>query len=135
MPEAPGPTDAADVEPGVHEVYQETTNLPAVEVVVVNAPRVRPLPARSGGLTSIMVGLAASGGVKVLGADPRRKTAQIIGLASDLRLGRSQGEVLSNEAAVWPANVPYVDETCDDLWAVAVTVATQVTIAAEHWVD
>jgi hypothetical protein len=71
-------------------------------------------------------------GARILTADPRRRYATILALTQNIRIGRNQSQAL-NAGAVWPANVPLVINSRDELWVSSVTSTTDVSIIVERW--
>jgi hypothetical protein len=120
--------------PDVVEVQQgEHTGGPdvPVPVEVVGAVRVDELPTRSGGIFTRNVTTA---GIRLIGDDPRRKLATVVPVDSDIRLGHTQAEaVMDGAGAVWPASVPFVYSSSDELWVAAVAGDTAVSVIVEHW--
>lgn len=72
-------------------------------------------------------------GVQLLGRDPRRASATIIGLSQDIRLGSTQAEAVSGGRI--PAVVPMVLTGMGEIWATAVASTTDITVIAEYWAD
>jgi hypothetical protein len=76
---------------------------------------------------------AGSVGVQLLGRDPRRASATIIGLSQDIRLGSTQAEAVSGGRV--PAVVPISLTGMGEIWATAVASTTDITVIAEYWAD
>jgi hypothetical protein len=124
-----------DDTPTIDEVQQADypSVSPVVPVDVTNVVRVDVVPCRSGGISSVRVGAVEP--VKLLPGDPRRKSATVVSLDSDLFLGDFAGQVLPGVGASrarWPAGVPWVSERSDEVWALAAA-ASDVTVIIEHW--
>jgi hypothetical protein len=149
MPLKPRHTDTHEVDPedwpdpgyttpDTGELYgPEEANIPTIPVRVEGPVDIAQLGVRSGGMFTVSapVGTGATAdAVKLLGDDPRRKSATIVPLDSDIYIGTNRGDVMSTPgAARWPAAVPLVVESSEELWASAVSVATIVTVVQEHW--
>lgn len=123
-----------DQEPG--DVLQEQepyeANIAPIPTVVCEPVRSQNLPAkRTTFYTAASVGTTV--GVQLLGRDPRRQSATIIGLDQDIRLGSTQGEAVSGGRI--PAVVPLVVNSVGEIWATSVTSTTDITVIAEYWSD
>lgn len=126
--DAPDTDDVLGEEP-------EAFDIRPVPVEVQGAVRVEQPGPRAGGIYTVQVPLSTSGTpVKLLNDDPRRETATIVALDSDIYIGLERGDVIGSPGAGrWPAAVPMVYRLTDELWATAVTVATTVTVVVEQW--
>lgn len=120
-------------EPG--EILQEEipeAPLTPIPTTVESTVRVQELPAKKTTFyTAASVGTTV--GVQLLGRDPRRKQATIIGLSQDIRLGSTQAEAVSGGRV--PAVVPIVIGSMGEIWATAVSSTTDITVIAEYWSD
>jgi hypothetical protein len=107
-----------------------------VDVAVVGQVETRELPAvRAGYRTEAAVGAAV--GAKILAFEPRRKSAVIVAQSQDIYVGISQAGVQAGTsgAARWPALVPFVVTHLDEVWAIAVTGTTDISVLAEYWTE
>lgn len=104
--------------------------MPTLPVVVEGTARTQEVPARSGPCYTAEVGTTAE---KILGRDPRRKSATIIAISQDVRIGTTQASAQSG--ARIPAVVPFVLGAMDEYWAAAVTGTTDISIITEQWAD
>lgn len=128
---SPPPPVDFDQEP--EDILQETDgayDIKAVPVCVEDSVRVQELPARSGACYSTVVDTT---GGRILGRDPRRKSATILAITEDVRLGTTQANAI-NGARV-PAVVPFVISHIDEVWAASVQNTTEVSIITEQWAD
>lgn len=128
---AGGPPPAVDFDQEPDDVLQETGyDVKAVPVCVEEPVRTQELPARSGACYQAQVDTT---GARILGRDPRRKSATIIGISQDLRLGTTQANALAG--ARIPAVVPFVISHIDEVWAATLTGTTEVSVITEQWAD
>lgn len=119
-------------EPSDDELLQVEEELKAVPVEINTPVNTRELPSKFGSMfTEQSVGSTA---VRILGRDPRRKSAQIIGLSQNLRFGPTQS-VAQSTGAEWPAVVPLVTNCFDELWVAATTSTTNISVIQEWWAD
>lgn len=118
-----------DQDPG--DVLQEQEDrLTVIPVEVTEPVRSIALPGKRTTFYTVS-DVTATTGVQLLGRDPRRKHATIIGLAQDVILGSTQSNAL-NGARI-PAVVPFVISSMDEVWAVAVTSTTDISVIVEFW--
>ncbi len=121
------------LEPSDAELLQEEEELKAVPVEINTPVNTRELPSKFGSMfTEKAVGTAVA--VRILGRDPRRKSAKIIGLSQNLRFGPTQA-VAQTTGAEWPAIVPMVTDCFDELWVCATTSTTDISVIAEWWAE
>lgn len=127
---SPPPPFETDQDPA--DVLQETEDydVKAVPVCIDEPVRTQELPARSGACYQAQVDTT---GLRILGRDPRRKSATIIAISQDLRLGTTQANAL-NGARI-PAVVPFVISHIDEVWAATLTGTTEVSVITEQWAD
>lgn len=120
------------LEPSDDELLQVEDELKAVPVEINTPVNTRELPSKFGAMyTEKAVGTTA---VRILDRDPRRKSAQIIGLDQNIRFGSTQA-VANSTGAVWPSVVPYVSNCFDELWVASVTSTTDISVITEWWAD
>lgn len=115
------------------EVHQAETGMPdeAIPVAVVGSVRVDELPTRTGGIFTRNVDTT---GTRLIGGEARRKLATVVAVDADIRLGHTQAEATMDGAgAIWPAAVPFVYSSSDELWVAAVAADTAVSVIVEHW--
>ena len=121
--------------PTIDEAEQAETGYPdrAIPVEIVGSVRVDELPSRSGGMFTRTVGQTPTR--SLLSANPLRKTATIISIDNDIRVGTTQGEALAaGSGAYWPAGVPLVITLSDDIWVgCAFGTTATVSVVVEHW--
>lgn len=120
-----------DMEPSLKEVQQtEEPESFLVSVKVCEPTETRELPSkRIATRTVSILGTAAS---KILAADPRRKTATIIGRTSDIMLGSTQAQAQLNGAWL-PGVVPFVISSVGEVWAMGDGASTDVSVIEEYW--
>jgi hypothetical protein len=119
-----------DQEPG--EILQEQdVYAKAIPVCMDEPVRSQELPSRAGACYT--AGAVDTNGQKILGRDPRRKSATIIGLTQDILLGTTQAN--ARAGARIPAVVPFVITSVDEYWAASVTATTDITVITEQWAD
>lgn len=120
------------LEPSDDELLQVEDELKAIPVEINTPVNTRELPTKFGSMfTEKGVGSTA---VRILGRDPRRKSATIIGLDQNIRFGSTQA-VAQSTGATWPAVVPYVSGCFDELWVASVTSTTDISVITEWWAD
>ncbi len=120
------------MEPSDDELLQVEDYPKAIPVCIDTPVNTRELPSKYAGMTTYND--VSTTAIKILGRDPRRKSATIIGLDQNLRFGPTQG-VATSTGAVWPAVVPYVSTCYDELWASSVTSTTDISVIIELWAD
>lgn len=126
------------------DVYQDTDtyglNKP-VEVCVKGQVRTQQLPTQLGALLSVAVPSVAVAGnraVRLLAADPRRRSARIeIPATNTLRLGASQAMAQGEYAyrlysgATSPGVLPVT--ACEEVWGIGDASAFLVSVSNEQW--
>lgn len=124
------PVPEFDQEPG--DILQEQdVYARAIPVCLDDPVRTQELPARAGACYTS--GPVDINGQKILGRDPRRKSATIIGLTQDILIGTTQAN--ARAGARIPAVVPFVISTTDEYWAASVTGTTDISVITEQWAD
>ncbi|NUT27684.1 MAG: hypothetical protein HOV84_17470 [Streptomyces sp.] len=125
------PVPEFDQEPG--DILQEQdVYAKAIPVCLDEPVRTQELPSRAGACYTVGA-VNATAGQRILGRDPRRKSATIIALAQDIRIGTTQANALAG--ARIPAVVPFVIATTDEYWAASVTSTTDISVITEQWAD
>jgi hypothetical protein len=123
-------TDTFDTPPG-DDVFQEDEGEgDRVPVIVENIVRVDEMPTAIGGMHRTIITTTAE---KILNADARRKMVTLVSLDQDIYLAPSFSEANPSGAALWPANVPLVLQSSDELWAASFASTTTLTIIIENW--
>lgn len=106
-----------------------------VPVVVQGPVETREVPAAgpAGYLTATAVGAAI--GVKVLGLEPRRKSATIMALSQDIWISTTQAgaQAGAGGAMRWPSLVPKVIDHINEVWVCAVSGTTDVSVETVKW--
>jgi hypothetical protein len=119
------------MQPDLDEVLQvENVETHLVPVKISEPVEVRELPSKRMSMRTVSVGTTA--GVKVLSADPRRKTATLIPRTSDILVGASQAQAQLNGAWL-PGVVPFVVSSVAEVWAVGNGATTDVSVIEEYW--
>lgn len=121
--------------PDVDEVLQEEyeSKAPPIDVAVCGPVKVQELPVKRSTYQTASA-VSTTVGYKILGRDPRRKCATIVGLDYNIRIGASQGEA-QHSGAVWPNLVPLVINGQEEVWACSVGTVTDISIQTEFWSD
>lgn len=121
-------TEQPEAMPEVEDLQQENDLRNVVVPVRVADPVLtHELPSRVG---VIQVAPLSTSAVKVLYSDLKRKKAQLV-CASAFLIARNK----SGEFALWPANVPLVLTTSDELWAKVSSSTADLTVVSEVWAD
>jgi hypothetical protein len=119
------------MEPDLKEVQQvEADETYVIPVKVCEPTEVRELPSKRIATRTVVVG--ATAGVKLLSADPRRKSATIIGRTQDLLIGATQSQAQLTGAWI-PGVVPFAITSMSELWAVGDGAETNVSVIEEYW--
>ena len=101
----------------------------AIPVTVEGVVQVDPTPpANVGFFTLAGVGTTP---VRALTADPRRRRATVIGLSQNIRIGNSQSQA-QLAGIVWPAVVPVVITSRDEVWVSATSNTSDISIMVEQ---
>ncbi|MGW2795183.1 hypothetical protein ACWC9H_35400 [Streptomyces sp. NPDC001251] len=123
------------LEPDIEEVLQEEHDYapPAVAVDVCGPVRVQHLP-RKGGATRT-VQLDATNPRHVLTADPRRGRALLVSFDQDFLVAYSEvGATSPATMARWPKTVPLEVGATVDVFVMAQTGTTALSVIQESWV-
>lgn len=125
-----------DCEHAVEELLQEDveTRFPPTPVEVVNVIRTEEMPSRTGGVFTYAVG---TGGIRLIGADPRRKAFTVISYDQTFYIGKTQAAVDSPgpASAQWPAQVPLPMPSAEEWWVASSTASTDISVIVEVWND
>lgn len=126
-----------DVTPGPEEIVQaEEPYDPTrpINVQLCGPAETRELPAvRAGYKTEQGVGAAVA--VKLLPFEPRRKQALLCALSQDVYLSGTQAGAMAGASGAIriPAVVPWPINNLDEVWVMAVTGTTDISVQAEYW--
>jgi hypothetical protein len=116
------------------EVTQNDMQMASIQVVPVDVRgpvQTRELPAVAAGYIQLQVGTTA---VRILPADPRRKSCTLWSDTTNIRMGMTQAQAASSGAATWLANVPLMITHTNEVWAVVATgTTTNVNLFIEGW--
>lgn len=102
----------------------------AVRVEPVGPVGVIDLPARVGVMVSYLLSTQTQ---PILGADPRRKSALLLGLTDSVYVGTSPARVTDGTATLWPAGLPLPLSHTDPLYARAAVAGTVLSVVSEQW--
>lgn len=129
------PTEYEIIEPSDGELLQEEYEKPETVCVRIEGPtQTRELPAKFAGMGTVR-GVTSGPAVQLLWKDYRRKTATINALSGNIILGSSQAQASASSGAVWPANVPLVVTSYEEVWVSAVSTTTDISVILESWAD
>lgn len=119
------------MQPDLDEVLQvENVETHLVPVKISEPVEVRELPSKRMSVRTVSVGTTA--GVKLLSADPRRKSATLTSRTQDVLIGTTQAQ--SQLSGVWvPGVVPLVITSVAELWAIGSGGTTDVSVIEEYW--
>jgi hypothetical protein len=119
------------MEPSLTEVQQvEVDDKFVVPTKLCEPAEVRELPSKR--IASRTVTVTATEGAKLLSVDPRRKFATIIARSDDIMIGATQSQAMLTGAWV-PGVVPLVVSSVSELWAMADSITTDVSVIEEYW--
>lgn len=126
----------SDREPDITEVHQAEAeyaeDLREVPVRIEGPVRAQVLPATS--WTAITYELTATDSIKIANRDPRRSRITLIP-AAEIWIGAVQSQAKANVGGSLPANVPVVQQHTEEIWAIADTTTTTLTVLEEFWVS
>jgi hypothetical protein len=119
------------MEPELDEVLQtEPDDAHIIPVKVCEPVETRELPTKRLAPRTVPITSTVAG--KLLSADPRRKSALIVGRSSDILIGVTQAQ--ANLTGTWyPGSVPYPTTTTGELWAKGDGANTDVSVIEEYW--
>lgn len=119
------------MQPDLDDVLQvENVDPHLVPVKVCEPVDARELPAKRLSTRTVPVGTLA--GVKLLSADPRRKSATIIARTQDILIGANQAQAQLSGAWV-PGVLPLAITSVSEVWAVSTGADTDVSVIEEYW--
>lgn len=128
------PTDYELIEPSDDELLQVEEEMKAVKVCIDTPVNARELPSKFAGMSTVR-GVSSTVPVQLLFKDFRRKSATINALSANIVIGGSQAQALSPNGATWPANVPLVITSYEEVWVSAVSTSTDISVIIESWAD
>lgn len=121
-------------QPDLPDLQQrEVYDVPAVPVCIDGTTDVHVVPNKRFSVSFEPIGASP---IRVLTADPTRRRATLMlrsATATDVWtiMSASTGQGIS-----WPANVPFIAEHCDEMWAKADTpTSATLGVAVENWAD
>lgn len=109
---------------------------PAVDVAVRGPVRTQELPHKAGATFSRSVGTltATTPAARVLSADHKRARAVIMSVGQNMYVAFSQASAQDvSRMALWPSGVAFVVTTATEVWVVAATGTTTVSVVTELW--
>lgn len=121
------------IEPDRSELLQEEYDTPAIPVCIKDPVRTTELPSRFAGMRTVPQ-VTSGAPVQLLFKDYRRKSATINALNANIILGGTQSQA-DLGGATWPANVPLVVTSYEEVWAKAVSTTTDISVIIESWAD
>lgn len=130
-PGAPEPLATPDLD-GLQQQDAPALPMAPVPVAVEGPVLTHELPSRIGPID--MYQLSATAWTKILYADRKRKTAQVLFTTQDALISRTGSGSVAN-GAPWPKNIPLPISHCDELYAAAATAGTVATVVQEVWAD
>ena len=126
-----------DVTPEPEEIVQaEEDGYPVqpIPMTVCGPVQTRELPAKAPGYRTEQ-NLGASVAVKLLPFEPRRKAGLIMAVSQDVWLSGSQAGAMAGAAGAIriPALIPWPIDHMEEVWAMAVTGTTDVSVQSSYW--
>lgn len=119
-------------------VQAEEPYAPALPIAVSQCGPVqtRELPARTAGYRTEQ-GVGGTVAVRLLTFEPRRKAALVMAVGQDIWLSGSQAGAMAAAAGAIrvPASVPWPIDHLEEVWAMAVTGTTDISIQSSYWSD
>lgn len=123
-------------DPSIAEVHQvEAEDIPKLAEVPVRIEgpvRSQLLPATS--WTAVTHELTATEAIKVVNRDARRSRFTLIP-AAQIWIGVVQSQAKPNVGGSLPANVPVEQRHTEEVWALANTGTTTLTVLEEYWTE
>jgi hypothetical protein len=117
----------------VHQVEAEyVEDLIEVPVRIEGPVRAQVLPATS--WTAVTYELTATDSIKVVNRDARRSRFTLVA-AADAWIGAVQSQAKANVGGLVPANVPIEQRHTEEVWAIADTGTTTLTVLEEYWTE
>ena len=123
-PDDPTPDEVLAEEPS-------SPHIPPVPVAVQGPVRVQQLPSPVWAMISYAGVTTAA--IQILGAEPRRRTATVLGSAA-IRIGQTSAQA-DAQAAPWPANIPLAMTHDGEVWARADTGTVNIMVLVEYWTE
>jgi hypothetical protein len=122
-------------EPDVDEVVQEEpteTHIQPVPVTIEGPVRVQELPSRVASTRSYILSTTPE---QILGADPRRRRALLVGVTNIIWLGTTPNDVTGPYPFALPVGVPIVLEHQAPIYAASATGTATLSMVVENWAD
>lgn len=129
--------EMTELDPDPGEILQteedppDSAHVPVVAVAVEGPVRVQTLPSEGAGLRGYSV--SATEPVQVLRADPHRSRAVVHAVDAVIKIGGTQAEVLSPNAAKLASGAVLELLSREDLFVMADTGTAAVTVLQERW--
>jgi hypothetical protein len=123
--------DEIDTGTSAADVVQSAPTMSTVPVRVEGQVQTRELPALAGGWGTVQIAAGAPA-VRLLTADPRRKSVTLWSDTATIGMSDSQSGAGGTGAFQWPSLSVLNITACDEVW-VASTVPTTVHVYSEVW--
>ena len=123
-----------DLQPDTDEVLAEETGPePSVTVRLDTPVRTQDMPRKAGWTRQYAVGAVTP--VRVAPADHRRACVTLMSVGANMLV--AIGQAATNDPlghmALWPQNLPLPIRASVEVWVLAATGTTQVSVVAEQW--
>lgn len=120
------------------QVEEPSVPITPIPVVVEGQVRMQELPSPQ--VVVVQVFCDSTGGFiqpqRLLGEDPRRRMARIVGDSQKIRVGTSQKQVMSPDTCLlWPSGLPLPITGKTEIWVAADTATTRVSAICEQWAN
>lgn len=115
------------------EVYDPTR---PINVTVCGPVQTRELPAKTPGYKTEQA-VGATVAVKLLPFEPRRKAGLVMAISQDVWLSGSQAGAMAGAAGAIriPALIPWPVDHMEEVWAMAVSGATDISVQSSYWTE
>lgn len=130
--EITGHLPSQDMKPDLNEVLQLDVppELTVIPVTIAEPVESRELPSKR--IAPRTVPLLTNAASQLLSRDPRRKRATLIARTGDIRIGANQSQAQLNGG--WLPDLTFITIATEaEVWGIADTVATDVTVIEEYW--
>ena len=118
------------------QAEEPTYDTRPVAVSVCGPVETRELPARQVGYKTEQ-GVGTVVAVRLLPLEPRRKAALICAVSQDVWLASSQAGAMAGASGAIrvPAVVPWPVDHMEEVWAMAVTGTTDISVQSSYWTE
>lgn len=126
-----------DVTPDPEEIVQAEEAYDSarpIPVTVCGPIQTRELPAKAPGYRT-EPGVGASVAVKLMAFEPRRKAGLVMAISQDVWLSSSQAGAMAGASGAIriPAVIPWPIDHMEEVWAMAVTGTTDISVQSSYW--